>query len=507
MTLQLELIIIFMCQFEGISGKTEHLYNRVGVDVLLPFNSDTSSNQCSDVKWLYNHRRYSITETLNTGKNIKRSLSRASRLSVSSNCSLLIRNINDEDAGRYTQRVRGKDALKHLHILNISSSPLDVYGRVNLTCSLRSYDEPGICKQNSIIWVDESGSQLSEFRGQTNCVSVLTVKHQRGNNKKFTCRFVQNDDVKTSAVFVLTDISEKTEGLYQRVGDDVLLPCRAKSSSSSCSIVNWEYQKDPSGTFIKEISKGKVEQSSARASRLNMSRDCSLLIRNITDEDAGRYICSLLTWSGPDASVFLNVLSISKDSTEVHPRGNGDITLQCSLNRYDTRKSCKKNSIIWLDETGSQLTGEDDAFEFRGKTNCVSVLTVKHQSGNNNRFTCQFVEENKVKIDADYSLDFSESPQSNTLIIIGAGVVVVLVLLVLFAVLLFKRLLAKTTKDQKGETDFPKPSSNISEPKIDLETGSDLAYATVIHSKSEFSSKITMKDKECEVTYSSIKMK
>ncbi|XP_036066492.1 obscurin-like [Oryzias melastigma] len=512
MTLRLELIIILMCQFKGTSAQIEHLYNRVGEDVLLPFNVDGSSNQCSDVMWLYNRPKSNFTEQLNRGNQIKKPSARASRLSVSSNCSLLIRNINDEDAGRYVQRVGGKDTLKHLHILNISSSPSDVYERVNLTCSLRSYDDPGVCKQNSIIWVNERGSQLSgedvESRGQTNCVSVLTVKRQSGNTKKITCQFVKNGNVKTNAVFVLTGISEKTERLYERVGDDVVLPCRVKSSSSSsCSIVNWLYPKDSRGASIEELFKGKVDQGSARASRLKMSSDCSLIIRNITDEDAGQYNCSLGNWNGHDASVFLNVLSISKDSREVNPRGNGDITLQCSLNRYDKRIPCKENSIIWRDERGSHLTGEGVWFEFRGQTNCVSVLTVKHQSGNNKRFTCKFIEDNRVKIDAVYSLDLSESPQSNTPIIIGAVVGVVLVLLVVVTVLLCRTKRAKITRDQDGETDFQKPTPHIREPEIDLQTESDLAYATVIHSKSKSSSKITINSKECEVTYSSIKMK
>uniref|UniRef100_A0A8C7X0N0 Immunoglobulin V-set domain-containing protein n=1 Tax=Oryzias sinensis TaxID=183150 RepID=A0A8C7X0N0_9TELE len=52
---------------------------------------------------------------------------------------------------------------------------------------------------------------------------------------------------------------------------------------------------------------GNVVQSSARASRLSVSSDCSLLITNITDEDAGRYLCQLRKKNEFDA--YLHILS------------------------------------------------------------------------------------------------------------------------------------------------------------------------------------------------------
>ncbi|XP_078798815.1 uncharacterized protein LOC144990092 [Oryzias latipes] len=338
-----------------------------------------------------------------------------------------------------------------------SSSPSDVYGRVDLTCSLKSFNGPNACNENSIIWMDETGSQLSgknpefEDKKQTNCVSVLTVKHQSGNNKRFTCQFVKDDKVKIDAVYVLTDISGQTKHLYQRVGDDVLLPCRTKSSSSSCSDVTWLYQKDPNAESITEVKNGNVVQSSARASRLSVSSDCSLLITNITDEDAGRYLCQLRNKN--EFEVYLNTLSISKDPPEVHPRGKGSVTLQCSLNKHDKTILCKQNSIIWVDETGSHLSGKGVGFEFRGQTNCDSVLIVKHQSGNNKRFTCKFVEDEEVKIDADYVLDFSDPSGHNIIIIVGAVMKVVLMFVGVVAALVYMyRRRTKENEDQRTRT-------------------------------------------------------
>ncbi|XP_036066495.1 uncharacterized protein LOC112158150 [Oryzias melastigma] len=274
---------------------------------------------------------------------------------------------------------------------------------------------------------------------------------QPGNNKRFTCQFVENNKMTTDAVYIPTGISGQTERLYHRVGDDVILPCRAKSSSSSCSDVNWLYWRDPTTSFITEIHVEDFDQSSVGASRLSVSNNCSLIIRNITDEDAGEYVCRVENEN--DVNVVLNTLSISSDPPEVHPRPNGDVTLQCSLNRYDKRIPCKENSIIWRDERGSHLTGEGVWFEFRGQTNCVSILTVKHQSGNNKTVTCQFIEDNMVKTDAIYVLHFSDLPGHNFILMVGSVVKVVLMFLGLVAALIYMyRRRTKENEEQRTRT-------------------------------------------------------
>ncbi|XP_078798806.1 uncharacterized protein LOC105357175 isoform X1 [Oryzias latipes] len=511
MTLLLEIILIFMLQSgvssEGFSVKI--FYKRVGEDVVLPCDTDRYADQFYYGYWFFNITGKDNLEEISCNDNVVQSSARASRLSVSSDCSLLIRNITDEDANQYVCRLEDNeqnDVYVFLNILSISSSPSDIYGRVDLTCSLKSFNGPNACNENSFIWMDETGSQLSgknpefEVKKQTNCVSVLTVKHQSGNNKRFTCKFVKDDEVKIEAVYVLTDISGQTKHLYQRVGDDVLLPCRTKSSSSSCSDVTWLYQKDPNAASITEVNNGNVVQSSARASRLSVSSDCSLLITNITDEDAGRYLCRLRNKN--EFETYLNTLSISSSPSDVY----GRVDLTCSLKSFNGPNVCNENSIIWMDDTGSQLSGKNPEFEVKKQTNCVSVLTVKHQSGNNKRFTCQYVKDDEeVKIDAVYVLDFSESPQSNTVIIIGAVVGVVLVLLVVFAILLFRSRRAKVTEDQRRGTNFQKPTGQYTEPQSEQE--SELTYAAVNHSKPKASSKITIKEEESEVTYSSIQIK
>ncbi|XP_036066494.1 uncharacterized protein LOC112158151 [Oryzias melastigma] len=294
-------------------------------------------------------------------------------------------------------------------------------------------------------------------------------------------------------------ISGQIIDLYKRVGEEALLHCNVDASSDQCSDVTW-YNSYVNATGLtnegqsstKNMSVREIKQSLVGASRLSVNSDCSLFIRNITDEDAGFYTCRVGNSGKVETIVFLHVLSISS-SSDIH----GGVQLTCSMKTYYEQDLCEKNSIIWLDHKGSELTDKNAEFKVTRQKNCVSVLTVKHPSGNNKRFTCKFVKENKVKIDAVYVLDISESSSSSTVIMVGAVVGVVLVLLVVFTVLLFRSRRAKAAKDRKRGTNFQKPTHQNSDP----------TYAAVNHSRSKTSSQITMKKEGGEVIYSSIKVK
>ncbi|KAL7388452.1 hypothetical protein ABVT39_014189 [Epinephelus coioides] len=98
---------------------------------------------------------------------------------------------------------------------------------------------------------------------------------------------------------------------------------------------------------------------------------------------------------------------ISPSQPDADPKRDGEVTLECSLSRYRSLGPCPQNSICWVNETGAVLLGEGVGYKFLRQTECVSALTVKHQSDNNRKYTCQFVDNNKVEIEADYTPDFT----------------------------------------------------------------------------------------------------
>ncbi|XP_034755254.1 contactin-2-like [Etheostoma cragini] len=500
----LELILIFLLQFEGIRGREYFLYKRPGEDAVLPCTTESSSPQtCSTVTWIYNKERVqAITEVMN-GK-VTESSSRAARLSVNTDCSLVINNVTAEDAGHYTCR-EGRDSntdeVTYLSVLTISPSQPDADPNreddITLECSLFSgSDIP--CRENRIRWVDESGAELlGEGDGyrvlpQTTCVSFLTVKRQSGRYRKYTCQFVdEQNSVKIEADYTpdLTGIRGRGRHfLYKRPGQDVVLPCTTESSSPpTCSTVIWLYDKDGVKS-ITEVRNGEVRLSSSRAARLSVTTDCSLVINNVTAEDAGQYTCRQRGDINTDEVTYLSVLTISPSQPDADPNREDDITLECSLFSR-SNIPCRENSIRWVDESGAELLGEGDGYRVLPQTTCVSFLTVKRQSGRYRKYTCQFVDEqNSVKIETDYPPD---DPPSNQIYIIIGGVVGAVVVLVVIAVLIIYRKRANVAEDAL------KPTQHPDEPE------SNLTYVTVNHANQQASA--GKKGKKEEMTYSTVK--
>ncbi|XP_042246116.1 uncharacterized protein LOC121882145 [Thunnus maccoyii] len=192
---------------------------------------------------------------------------------------------------------------------------------------------------------------------------------------------------------------------YHRPGDEAILPCDDVSSSDRvCSRVYWLHSRDPSQTFDL-VQNGNVNKS-ARAARLSLDTNCSLVINNITAEDAGLYTCQQS--DKEDINVHLSIMTILPSPPDADAKRDGNVTLECSLLRY-SQFGCRPNSFRWVDETGTVLLGEGVGYEIIGQTDCVSVLTVKRQSGHNRRFTCQWINKNnKVRIEAHYTPVFTE---------------------------------------------------------------------------------------------------
>ncbi|PWA14345.1 hypothetical protein CCH79_00018483 [Gambusia affinis] len=192
---------------------------------------------------------------------------RVSKFNVSSSCSLIMEYVDDDDAGLYTCR----PVYQQQHVFSRKNE-------FTAECSLKRYDGLDLCPENSFLWLDETGTELTEgvrneSRGPTVCVFSLTVK--------------------------------QPVHLYHRAGDEAVLFCNKPSSSDSCSSVNWIFGRNGDMNIQREVKKGMV-QSSPRSARLSLDRNCSLIINNIMAEDAGCYKCLLWNRGHNDAHVHLN---------------------------------------------------------------------------------------------------------------------------------------------------------------------------------------------------------
>ncbi|XP_068565182.1 uncharacterized protein [Cebidichthys violaceus] len=279
-------------------------------------------------------------------------------------------------------------------------------------------------------------------------------------------------------------ISGTSISLFFRSGQDAILPCaNASPADTTCSVVSWIHSTDQHHYFYL-VENGNVASSSAR---LSVDTKCSLVIQNITAEDVGLYTCRQGQDVNLDEHILPNVLTISPSPPDADPKRDGEVT--CTLWRLSDFFHCPQDGVRWIDETGTKLLDEADSF--LRQTHCVSVLTVKRQSDHNRRYTCQFVDDGRVAIEAEYTPGFTDAAVDHTFIIVIVAVVGAVVVLVVVAAALIKY-----RKRGKETEDVQKPTQHPDEPE------SSLTYVTISHANQQAPPYIRIKEEE--VTYSTV---
>ncbi|XP_061610856.1 uncharacterized protein LOC133468680 [Phyllopteryx taeniolatus] len=238
-------------------------------------------------------------------------------------------------------------------------------------------------------------------------------------------------------------ISGQHTYVYARAGDVAVLPCKR----SSCSGLSWLYSWDEK-SLVHEVVNGRVLTSSARSQRLSV-KDCSLLIDRVKAQDTGYYACEQS--GGSTLTVLLTVMTLTSSSPrDSDSTGEGHVILKCSLACWPgMRCSCKQGRLRWMDEEGQELSPQGTQ-----QNNCLSSFKVL-PAGRNRNYTCQYVAEDGVKVQAHYTAVFKEvntrgpggPPPGRTRLIniIRVAVAVSLVIVFVLAVVHIKTKLRRNT--------------------------------------------------------------
>ncbi|XP_054475017.1 uncharacterized protein LOC129107540 [Anoplopoma fimbria] len=132
-----------------------------------------------------------------------------------------------------------------------------------------------------------------------------------------------------------------------RAGDNVTLSCNnVIKNQDKCKSTTWLYSRYPGETAKELVNLGKVKDnviSKAKSSRLSLTSNCSLVIRNVTTDDVGVYTCRQFISGqkqGPDAQVVLSVINMEGTNT------TDTVSLFCSVLIYD---QCE-HTVEWLYE-------------------------------------------------------------------------------------------------------------------------------------------------------------
>ncbi|XP_050927635.1 uncharacterized protein LOC108887504 isoform X2 [Lates calcarifer] len=129
---------------------------------------------------------------------------------------------------------------------------------------------------------------------------------------------------------------------------EVTLPCnRVTDKQDQCNSVTWSLSgSKPSGP-VELILYGKINKNAtSKSDRLNLTENCSLVIKNVTAEDVGQYTCQL---KSRQHQVYLSVVSMTEQ------KSRDQVTLNCSVRTYD---HCR-HTVKWLYE-GKDVNNNKD---------------------------------------------------------------------------------------------------------------------------------------------------
>ncbi|XP_067338957.1 uncharacterized protein [Channa argus] len=137
----------------------------------------------------------------------------------------------------------------------------------------------------------------------------------------------------TSLFLILTLQFTATNGkmfyFTVRAGDKVTLPCENLTvDQDPCDGTTWSFQK--SKTTVKLFENGTIqEEAKVKSDRLSVTVNCAVVIKRVTVDDAGLYVCQQ---SGPqqgeESVVYLFVVSMTEE------KNSENVTLTCSVSTF-----------------------------------------------------------------------------------------------------------------------------------------------------------------------------
>ncbi|KAJ4946995.1 hypothetical protein JOQ06_009037, partial [Pogonophryne albipinna] len=196
--------------------------------------------------------------------------------------------------------------------------------------------------------------------------------------------------------------------LSVRVGDEATLPCNnVTHDQDECDGTTWFFT-DSRSTVM--LVKGGQIGNHAKSDRLRVTEKCSLVIKKVTDEDAGYDTCRQFNKAnqqqGSDSDVYLSVVTMTEH------QDNDEVRLRCSV----TRSGRCRLTVKWL------LQGRDvdkDNKDIRtSASNCSASGTflTSHfsYSPRSTFFTCEVTDAYNVQTFSPQSSDGDDQAATTT---------------------------------------------------------------------------------------------
>ncbi|XP_071324096.1 uncharacterized protein [Trachinotus anak] len=216
------LFMILLLQFTAAGQRSSSSTVTVGGEATLSCgNVINDQDECDSTTWLFaDSRSRAAVALIEHGKIHKDASSKSDRLSVTENCSLVVKKVTAEDVGRYTCRQfnslsgkqQGPDALVLLSVVTMTEQK--VGDEVTLTCSVSMI---GQCRQTSVRWlyqsrdVDKDNHDLEKSESLCSASVKFRESHfiHQSRFKIFSCE-VTDDVNKQQVTFPLQPSPEKS---------------------------------------------------------------------------------------------------------------------------------------------------------------------------------------------------------------------------------------------------------------------------------------------------------
>ncbi|XP_051745791.1 uncharacterized protein LOC127510248 [Ctenopharyngodon idella] len=207
-------------------------------------------------------------------------------------------------------------------------------------------------------------------------------------------------------------------------GENVRLPCN--NDLSDCKSTTWNYNSFSRSAADELIAGGIKNKDTERHERLSLGSDCSLNIKNITEEDYGFYTCQQYVNGQKQGTdyVSLHVLHVSvspssssssSSQTEISP--GRSVTLSCQLYSYagfscDYWVRSEGLQLLWVNQAGVDLMTDSRYQILFSSDHCIITLTTTLLNEDDNReWRCQLTLRNQLHTSVRYTVKYSGEKQ------------------------------------------------------------------------------------------------
>ncbi|XP_039455267.1 uncharacterized protein LOC120433290 isoform X2 [Oreochromis aureus] len=166
--------VILMLQLSAAADHSEFIIRDGSEATLSCENVTDDQHKCNSTTWLFSKPNRAVVTLFEHGKIHREAKNKSDRLSVTANCSLVVKKVTAEDVGQYTCRQfrgnpgtqQGPDSVAELSVVNITEYKDD--NTVTLKCSVSTYKE---CKY-TVKWLYDGNKDLR--MSQSTCSASVT---------------------------------------------------------------------------------------------------------------------------------------------------------------------------------------------------------------------------------------------------------------------------------------------------------------------------------------------